>query len=161
MANRTGKGVTMNLRTAQELAQGLMKDHGLEAKGWAFSYDNAVRRFGATHYSTKRITLSRTLTELNTVIHVKDVILHEIAHALVPRGVHHGKTWKRKAAAIGCSATTYYSTAVVKPAKKVTGTCSNCSRVIERNRRDNIACGKCCDKYNGGKYTNLYKIIWN
>lgn len=151
----------MNLHDAQKLANDLMAEHGLKAKGWTFSYDNAVRRFGATHYSTKRITLSAALTNLNDVAHVKDVILHEIAHALVRRGTHHSAVWKRKAVEIGCSGTTYYSTAVVKPAKKVTGTCSNCSRVIERHRRDNIACGKCCDKYNGGKYSNLYKIIWN
>jgi predicted SprT family Zn-dependent metalloprotease len=151
----------MHLAKAQTLANELMAEHGLKAKGWYFSYDNAVRRFGACHYSTKRITLSSALTQLNDEDKVRTVILHEIAHALAGRKAHHNNVWKAICRSIGGDGQTYYSVAnTVTPDRKVIGTCPNCSRVIKRHRRANIACGKCCNQLNGGKYDEKYKIVW-
>ena len=151
----------MHLAAAQKIANELMAEHGLKAKGWTFSYDNAVRRFGACHYNTKRITLSNTLTSLNDETKVRTILLHEIAHALAGRKAHHSAVWKAICRSIGGDGQTYYSAAsTVTPDKKVTGQCPNCKRVIKRHRRTAIACGKCCDKFNGGKYDEKYKIVW-
>ena len=76
----------MNLNDAKTLANELMNQHGLY--DWTFMFDDAKLRFGQCRHRSKEISLSRELTELNDVVHVKDTILHEIAHALLPRGTH-------------------------------------------------------------------------
>lgn len=91
----------MKLETAETLALLLMKRHGLIAKGWTFEFDRATRRLGATHPAKKKITLSRLVTEAATASIVEQVMLHEIAHALLPAHVQHGHEWKTLAAKIG------------------------------------------------------------
>ena len=123
----------MQLAAANKLANELMAEHGLNTKGWTFSYDNAVRRFGACHYSTKRITLSHKLTSLNDETKIRTIMLHEIAHALAGRKAHHNATWKAICRSIGGDGQTYYSAATtVTPDRKVTGQCPNCKRIINR-----------------------------
>lgn len=91
----------MQLATAEALALKLMKKHGLLAKGWTFEFDRAERRLGCTKYGRKAITISRFMTGVATAALVEQVILHEIAHALLPVGVHHGHEWEALAAKIG------------------------------------------------------------
>ena len=86
---------------ALRLARRLMDDHGLD--GWQVGLDRAVRRAGATHFSTRRITLSKHLVELYTEEQVRDLVLHEIAHALVGPAAGHGPRWRRAVTAIGGS----------------------------------------------------------
>lgn len=151
----------MKLNDARKLAQDLLKEHGLAQRGWYFDFDRAVRRFGCCHYSSKTITLSEKLTTLNSESRVRQTLLHEVAHALAGHKAHHGATWKAICRSIGGDGQTYYSSAnTATPAHKYTGTCPNCSRTIYRNRRGNIACGKCCNRLNGGKYDEQYKIVW-
>lgn len=88
----------MDPHVARTLAIELMKKHGLT--GWHFRFDHARRRFGSCQPTEKLITLSRPLTLLNTIDQVRDTILHEIAHALVP-GDHHGSKWKAMCRKIG------------------------------------------------------------
>jgi predicted SprT family Zn-dependent metalloprotease len=135
----------MQLSDVYQLAQALMDQHGLQE--WDFAFDRAVRRFGCCHYAQKRITLSKELTLLNTAEDVKDVILHEIAHALEPRQGHN-RQWKRRAMSIGCKPERCYGVHVKKPPAKYVGTCPNCQRRILSNRRSHISCGRCCRVYN-------------
>jgi hypothetical protein len=72
----------MNLIKTEKLANELLKKHGLINKGWRFEFDNAPRRFGCCKYRSKRITLSKKLTELNDEENVLDTILHEMAHLI-------------------------------------------------------------------------------
>ncbi|MGC5617598.1 SprT-like domain-containing protein [Georgenia sp. Z1491] len=78
-----------------------MAEHGL--RGWTVALDRAVRRAGATHFHDRRITLSRHLVELYTEDEVRDVVLHEIAHALVGPRVGHGPRWRAAVVRIGGS----------------------------------------------------------
>jgi predicted SprT family Zn-dependent metalloprotease len=97
----------MRLSLAQEMIESAFEEHGLGAKGWTFSWDRARLRFGACWPKRKRISLSRVLTELNDTDHVRDTILHEIAHALVferygyLRG--HGPEWQALALQLGAT----------------------------------------------------------
>lgn len=151
----------MKLTEAQQLALSLMREHGLIEKGWTFQFDKAVRRFGCCYQSSKRITLSKALVELNEESIVKNTILHEIAHALVGAGVGHSWIWKQKAIQIGCSGERCYSSEVVRPKAKYSGSCPNCNRQIARNKRMDLACGKCCRLYNNNQYDIKYKIKWS
>lgn len=97
----------MDTTEAQTLALDLMAKHDIF--GWSFRWDRATARAGQTDHNKKVLSLSWKYVTLNDVADVRDTILHEIAHVLVPpirvngRWVHHGPAWKRTARAIGCT----------------------------------------------------------
>jgi predicted SprT family Zn-dependent metalloprotease len=132
----------MELEQAQTLAEHLMKQHKLWPK-WSFAFDRSKLRFGKCNYGTKEISLSRHLVELNDEAQVRDTILHEIAHALAPRGAGHGPIWQLIARSIGCNGQRCYGQEVRRPKPRHKATCPACKRVIYRHRRTRIACGKC------------------
>ena len=104
----------MNRTAARNLARSLMDQHGLS--GVPFEFDRGKTRLGATHFAiTKRgrqvvasnlvkITLSGPYTDLLPEDEIRDVILHEIAHALAGHDHGHDYYWKSIARRIGCSA---------------------------------------------------------
>ncbi len=137
----------MVLQLARQLAVELIDAHGL-APRWKFAFDRAIRRFGNCDYTRRRITLSAPLTLLNDEEKVKDTILHEIAHALAPKGVGHGPAWKAIAESIGCTPLRCYGNEVRMPGQKFVGVCPTCSTTISRSRRKRLSCGKCDRKFN-------------
>ncbi len=83
------------------MAETLLKQHALDSKGWVFRFDNATSRLGATHFHKKKITVSRHTASVATVEQMRQILLHEIAHALLPPGEGHGKKWKELSAQLG------------------------------------------------------------
>lgn len=151
----------MQLPDAQALADQLMQRHELYDQGWSFSFDQAKVRFGVCKHYRKQITISRYLVELNDEPEVRDVILHEIAHAIAGHSAGHGRQWQRIAADIGAKPERCYSTAnVATPEAAFIGTCPSCSREIKRHRRNKLACGTCCRKHNAGKFSPEYLFTW-
>ena len=110
----------MTLKQAQELAKDLMRLHRLPPD-WSFTFDRSKVRFGKCNYRRKQISLSTFLVELNGEDEVRDTILHEIAHALAPRGAGHGPVWKSLALSIGCNGRRCFGQEVVRPAPKYRG----------------------------------------
>ena len=146
----------MDLNKAQELANLLMVKHGIAVQGWRFQFDNARRRFGCCMYRSKRITLSKYLTQLNDENTVRNTILHEIAHALTPRH-HQDWVWKAKAREIGCTGDRCYSSkSVATPESRYIAICSGCNHVHKKHRatRSSSSCGFC----SGGRYNPTYKL---
>src|SRR5687768_3581603 len=90
----------MNTREAliKHLALDLLAQYGLG--GWTFEWDNGKRRLGACHYTTKRVTMSRHLVQNCDDAEVREVLLHEIAHALTP-GHNHDGVWRAKLIEMG------------------------------------------------------------
>ncbi len=100
----------MEADAARNLALQLMQQHGL--RHWNFGFDRGRRRFGYCLGSSQKISLSLPLVLLNDETEVRDICLHEIAHALVGTEHGHDDTWKAKALAIGGSGNSgYISTA--------------------------------------------------
>jgi len=149
----------MDLQKVYKLGDELLAEHGLV--GWDFQLDAAKSRFGICRHGPQIISISRVLAKLNNEDAVRDTILHEIAHALLPRGVRHGPLWRIKAQSIGCNAQAGYDDSVVVPAPNHTGTCPNCHRTIKKFRRRKIACGVCCRQYNSGLFDQAYLIKWD
>lgn len=146
----------METEKAKDMAHDLMHQHGLEH--WYFKFDGAKKRFGVCNYRTKTISLSRILTEMNDVKHVKDTILHEIAHALVGPIAGHGPVWKMKAKEIGASPTRCAHDDVKVPEAKYIMECKTCKKQISFYKRpkNKRACKQCCDKYAGGMFNDKY-----
>ena len=152
----------MDIKEAEILADSLMSQH--LADRWKFKWDKATSRFGSCCNSSKTLTLSRKLTELNNIQDVMDTILHEIAHALdyEERGTsNHDKNWVKIAKSIGCDGIRCYGRHVItppKPPNKWIASCSNCDYTTLKARYSVNACGKCCKKYNNGKYTKKFHL---
>jgi|ETNvirnome_2_300_1030623.scaffolds.fasta_scaffold02922_3 predicted SprT family Zn-dependent metalloprotease len=155
----------MKLNRAEDLAIELLYKHGLGY--YNLKFDNATRRFGQCNAFTKTINLSKPLTLVNSEEVVKDTILHEIAHALdykIHGNIGHGITWKSLCLEVGCRPNALCGTedGVVFPKAKYLKTCPNCGpRGPAHRRRKNTACGACCNKLNGGKYSKEYLIQYN
>ena len=146
----------MELKNTRELAESLMKLHGL--RNWKFEFDSAKRRFGCCSYSDRTISLSRHLVLINSEDCVKETILHEIAHALTP-GHGHDKVWKRKAIEIGSNGKRCYSS---EDTNVITGNyiavCPGCNQTHRRFRlsKYNTSCGRCSK----GSYNKNYKLVF-
>jgi len=133
----------MTLEAARALAVHLMARHGLE--GWTFAFDRARKRLGSCLPSSRRITLSSTLTRLNDEEVVRDTILHEIAHALTP-GDGHGARWRAACRKIGARPERLVpSHEVVLPPAPHALVCDRCGGRYPRYRRSRLryACGRC------------------
>lgn len=86
---------------------------------WHFEWEKTKRIFGRCWFLKKKITLSRPLAELNSEEECRDVILHELSHALAylkdgDRG--HGRAWKKWCVIVGARPERCYSSAeVIQP----------------------------------------------
>lgn len=84
------------------LARRLMNEHGLGHV--PFEFDRAKSRFGACWYrggKATKISLSEPMCRVNTIERIREVILHEIAHALAGKAAGHGPVWRSAARNIG------------------------------------------------------------
>lgn len=104
----------MRIELAVKLALELMKKHKLAS--WSLTIDHDRNFAGYTIHKNKEIGLSKYFLELNNKKEVRDTILHEIAHALLPEGVDHTTEWKKLALKLG--ARPYYD-GTIERAKKL------------------------------------------
>lgn len=125
---------------AINLATDLMKEHGLG--DWRIKLDHARRRAGQCDYNKKEISLSRHYVRYAEMDHIRDTILHEIAHALV--GPHHGHdaVWRQQARAIGCTATRCH-TLNFSHARWIMRCPNGCFEVERHRRKSGLHCATC------------------
>src|SRR6185295_7927278 len=91
----------MELELAERMALDLLST--FELSDWTFRFNNSRRMLGICKAGKKQIEMSAAYVFQNEEAHVRDTILHEIAHALV--GVEHGHddVWKEMCRLVGCS----------------------------------------------------------
>lgn len=135
----------MDLYEAEDLAEELMKFHGLDK--WTFGFDRAKQRCGQCQHSKHEITLSRYYAERNDRSEVQDTILHEIAHALVGSGEGHSPKWRVMARAVGAKPQRCADASVSMPKARWELVCTEGHSLGERHRRsvklDWSVCGRC------------------
>jgi len=78
-----------------------MEEHGLT--DWSFRFSRGKRQLGYCREQTKTIALSLHYIQLNDEAHVRDTILHEIAHALAGHANGHNAKWKAVCRRIGAN----------------------------------------------------------
>lgn len=69
---------------------------------------------------------------MNTREEVNDLILHEIAHALVGGDHGHDEVWKAKCVEIGARPERCYGLNARMPKRRMKGTCDKCGHTIIR-----------------------------
>lgn len=133
----------MNLAEIRQLAEELLDKHALE--GWTVRFDRARRRAGGCLYSSRTITLSSTLLPTYPAKVVRDVILHEIAHALVGADHHHDSVWKSVAAEIGATPKASLAGDLPAPSPNWVGRCPKCTvtKQLYSAPRRVVSCGAC------------------
>ncbi|WP_026460665.1 SprT-like domain-containing protein [Schaalia suimastitidis] len=133
----------MELTDASQLATSLMSLHGLSE--WTFAFDRGRRRAGACHHAKRTITLSAALTRLYDEATVRDVVLHEIAHALVGARHGHDRVWREAACRIGARPQARLSNDLPSVQAPWVGTCPGCGATKElyRSPQRVTSCGKC------------------
>lgn len=134
---------------AERLAKYLMLKHGLFLFDWKFKFSHGKTTFGVCSYKTKTIRLSKHLVLLNDEDKVKDVILHEIAHALTP-GAKHGWRWQQKCIEIGAKPERCFGDEVSIPKLKYSLVCKVHGEIAQKGRmiKNDRSCALCCSRYN-------------
>ena len=150
-----------HLRQIEQFAKETLQHYELADEGWSFRWDRARRRFGSCDYGKKQITLSRHLARLNTLAQCMDTVLHEVAHAIAGQQAGHGPAWKKACKRVGAQPERCYTVdEVTQPPSKYIRFCPCCGYAtpIYRRSRKVFACGKCCKKHNGGRYSSKYLL---
>lgn len=80
------------------LGYSLLQHHNLSE--WSFKLDRSKSRAGLCNYTRRTISVSHLLAHQDEAS-IRNVILHEIAHALVGPSHQHDAVWRDKAIAIG------------------------------------------------------------
>ncbi|WP_375407530.1 SprT-like domain-containing protein [uncultured Amnibacterium sp.] len=134
-------------REVTRMAEGLLDAH-MRGRGWTFAFDRAVRRAGACHHRDRRITLSRHLAARAEEDEVRQVLLHEIAHALAGHRAAHGPRWRARAAAIGYTGSRLHDGPIAEDRATWIGTCPSGHehRRFRRPARE-LSCGTCSRRF--------------
>ncbi|GAA2751286.1 SprT-like domain-containing protein [Amnibacterium kyonggiense] len=129
------------------MAEGLLAAH-LAGKGWSFGFDRAVRRAGACHHAERRITLSRHLAARADEDEVRQVLLHEVAHALAGHRAAHGPRWRARAEAIGYTGSRLHDHPIAEDRATWIGSCpaGHEHRRFRRPSRE-VSCGLCSRRF--------------
>lgn len=126
----------------------LLTQHGKH--DWQVGWDSAKRRAGATHFQTKRITYSRVLMPKYPLAVQWQVMLHEVAHALLGPRHGHNQTWKDTVRALGGTPSVTLSPELPSAPARWVGVCPQCSKKRELHSapRRVVSCGNCSRTFN-------------
>lgn len=136
----------MQTSAAVRLARTLLDQHGLH--DWSVVLDRAKTRAGATFFRKRQISLSVPLTRVHDEEHVRDTILHEIAHALVGPEHGHDRVWKAKAREVGASDSRCFSSEAARELAPFIGTCP-AGHEVRRHKRPTrlVSCSQCSSRF--------------
>lgn len=144
------------LHDVTSLAHRLLNDHGLSAE-WSFDFDHAKTRFGQCDHRRRRITLSRHLCHASDMDAIEQVMLHEIAHALVGARAGHGQRWLQAARQIGYQGGRTHSTDTSHDHAPWLGTCPSGHEILRFRRPSRaVSCASCERTFNPN-----YLISWS
>lgn len=127
----------------QAMSESMMREH-LDMSAWSFGFDNAKRRAGLCSYTDQKITISKYLVSIHSFDESRQVMLHEIAHALSGKRAGHGKKWLETAKSIGYRAERFSGKAIAEQTAPWLGHCpAGHEHFRYRSPRGESSCGLC------------------
>lgn len=129
-----------------QLAADLIHTH--LSPGWTFRFDSAKTRAGLCNHSTQTISLSRYLASRYLEDDTRQVLLHEIAHALAGAGAGHGPRWKSIATELGYTGRRLHDGEIAHELAPWLGACP-AGHAHYRYRRPAraLSCGTCARRF--------------
>ncbi|MFM6980164.1 MAG: SprT-like domain-containing protein [Micrococcales bacterium] len=126
------------------------------AAEWQFAFDSGKRRAGICVYTDKQIRLSKHLVNLHSVEDARQVMWHEIAHAICGKDAGHGKEWLATAKGMGYKAEKFTGETIAENTAPWSGTCPK-GHMHYRYRKPTrqMSCGKC-----SRSFSRLALITW-
>lgn len=131
----------MTVDEAARLADTLIKKH-LKSP-WTFKFNKRRTSLGICIFDKKVIQISTPFVECNTLEKVREVILHEIAHALAGYNAGHGPKWAKECRKLGIEPIVSYRDVVMPPGKFV-ATCKNCETRYNKQHKVKKGYGYVC-----------------
>ena len=127
----------------QAMAEAMMREH-LDVTAWSFGFDSAKRRAGLCSYTDRRISISKYLVSIHSLDESRQVMLHEIAHALSGKAAGHGKKWLATAKSIGYRAERFSGKEIAEQTAPWVGYCpAGHEHFRYRKPRGESSCGVC------------------
>lgn len=120
----------MKVDTALRIARAELVKHGLN--DWTIELRRFKTTGGMTYFDDRVIAFGPALIELWTPKQFKEILKHEVAHALAGFSAAHGDKWKQIARAIGCSAEVTHDYPTV-PGRWILF-CGNCGELATKHR---------------------------
>ena len=137
------------------MAENLMAQH-LDTSVWSFGFDSAKRRAGLCSYTDRHITISKYLVSIHSFDESRQVMLHEIAHALSGKRAGHGKKWLETAKAIGYRAERFSGAEIANATAPWVGYCpAGHEHFRYRRPTGESSCGVC-----GRSFSRANLIRW-
>jgi len=130
----------MKLIKYEKIGTEVLKDLDLYKVGWRFRYRNLKSLAGYCDYRHKTITLSKHLVLNNSDEKIMNTLIHEIAHALTPKGRSHGRAWSRnfkdllKIYEQPINTSRCYDSSYDMPEKQYKVECNTCGEVYGKHR---------------------------
>ena len=129
----------------------------LDLNEWSFGFDYAKRRFGLCNYTEKKISLSKYLVLHHSDDEIKQVLLHEIAHAMSGKRAGHSKRWLATAISIGYRNEKLDGAQIANETAKFRGVCPNGHEHFRfRKPTRLLSCAKC-----SSTFSRRFLISWS
>lgn len=128
-----------------ETTNALLEEWCLAEDGWTVAFGSAKKRLGSCDYGKRVLRFSRVFIAQATWQEIEDVILHEVAHAMVGPHQGHGELWKNTAEMIGLDNPARTMKVDMVYDKPWVGTCKNGHTTKSQSRAPLVvrSCGKC------------------
>lgn len=111
---------------------------------WNFAFDSGKRRAGICVYNDKQIRLSKYLVMLHSVDDARQVMWHEIAHAICGKDAGHGKHWLQTAKSLGYRAEKFSGNTIAENTAPWVGCCpAGHEHYRYRKPTRPMSCGRC------------------
>jgi RimJ/RimL family protein N-acetyltransferase len=129
----------------------------LDMTKWSFTFDSGKRRAGLCDHTNRRISLSKHLVQLHSIEQSRQVLWHEIGHALVGANHGHDKTWLAAATKLGYKNEKFSGRTIDENQATWLGMCPNGHKYYRYKKPTGVASCSLCNK----GFSPQHLITWN